>query len=126
MQHPWAILLHLNGSLWGAVIPYCLLNCGITYLVYYLASRGMRITFSVQGHAFMSLLVSYLVVSKVFLSLERYMSSRTWAGHALTILRELNQLALTFTEKQGGAVEARIWRRDVSVMYTVWPVSFSV
>lgn len=54
------------------------------------------------------------------------MSSRTWAGHALTILRELNQLALTFTEKQGGAVEARIWRRDVSVMYTVWPVSFSV
>lgn len=44
------------------------------------------------------------------------MSSRTWAGHALTTLRELNQLALTFTDGQG-AVEARIWREEVSVAW---------
>lgn len=59
----------------------------------------------------MSLIVSYLVVSKVYLSLERYMVSRTWAGQCLTTLRELNQLVLTFSEGQS-AVEARIWRRQ--------------
>lgn len=59
----------------------------------------------------MSLIVSYLVVSKVYLSLERYMVSRSWAGHCLTSLRELHQLVLTFSEEQS-AVEARIWRRE--------------
>lgn len=62
----------------------------------------------------MSLIVSYLVVSKVYLSLDRYMAARTWTGHALMGLRELNQLALTFTEGQSG-METRLWRREVSV-----------
>lgn len=94
------------------MLPYCIFNCCLTYLIYFLESKaGIRITFSGQAHALMSLIVSYLVVSKVFLSLERYMLSRSWAGHCLTSLRELNQLVLTFSEGQS-AVEARIWRRE--------------
>lgn len=94
------------------MLPYCIFNCCLTYLIYFLESKaGIRITFSGQAHALMSLIVSYLVVSKVYLSLERYMLSRSWAGHCLTSLRELNQLVLTFSEGQS-AVEARIWRRE--------------
>lgn len=82
--------------------------------MYYLKSHEYRITFSANGHALMSLIVSYLVVSKVNLSVDRYMSARTYAGQSLTTLRQLNQLVLTFTEGQG-AIEARIWRREVSL-----------
>ena len=88
----------------------------MTYLIYFLETKlGVRITFSGQAHALTSLIVSYLVVSKVYLSLERYMISRSWAGHALTTLRELHQLVLTFSEGQS-AVEARIWRREVRII----------
>jgi hypothetical protein len=45
----------------------------------------------------MSLLVSYLVVSKVYLSLDRYMQARTFSGQTLMTLRELHQLVLTFS-----------------------------
>jgi len=114
LQRPWLILLQFRGSIWASVIPYCVFNCCLTYLIYFLESKaGVRITFSGQAHALMSLIVSYLVVSKVYLSLERYMISRTWAGHALTALRELNQLVLTFSEGQS-TIESRIWRREVS------------
>lgn len=111
-QRPWAIMLQIKGSIWSSVLPYCIFNCCLTYLIYFLeSSLGIRVTFSGQAHALMSLIVSYLVVSKVYLSLERYMLSRAWAGHCLTSLRELNQLVLTFSEEQS-AVEARLWRRE--------------
>ena len=42
----------------------------------------------------MSLLVSYLVVSKVYLSLDRYMEGREAVGGAMGAMRELHQAAL--------------------------------
>jgi len=113
LKRPWVILFNFSGSVWYSVLPYCLLNCGLAYVVYLLRSHDIRLTFSAQGHGVMSLFVSYLIVSKVYLSLDRYMSARTWAGHALTILRELNQLALTYTEPQCCS-ESRTWRKEVS------------
>jgi len=90
--------------MWLAVLPYCLVNCGITYALYLFRIQygnyeppDQQSSFSSQGHALLSLLVSYLVVSKVFLSLDRYMHARTCTGEALTSMRELYQLALVFT-----------------------------
>lgn len=57
----------------------------------------------------MSLLIAYLGVSKVNLAYERYMLAQISTGHALMILRELNQLALTLTETCSGE-EADEWR----------------
>jgi predicted membrane chloride channel (bestrophin family) len=57
----------------------------------------------------MSLLIAYLGVSKVNLAYERYMTAQISTGHALMILRELNQLALTLTENCSGE-EADEWR----------------
>lgn len=111
-KRPWLILFRLRGSVWTSVLPYCIFNCSLTSLIWFIESKlGIRITFSGQAHALMGLIVSYLVVSKVYLSLERYMVSRSWAGQAFTTLRELNQLVLTFSEGQS-SVEARIWRRE--------------
>jgi predicted membrane chloride channel (bestrophin family) len=97
LQHPWAILFQINGSIWLSVLPYCILNCCLAYAVYLLKTNDIKLTFSASGHALMSLLVSYLVVSKVYLSLDRYMQARTFAGQTLMTLRELHQLVLTFS-----------------------------
>ena len=45
----------------------------------------------------MSLLVSYLVVSKVYLSLDRYMEGREAVGGAMGAMRELHQAALIYS-----------------------------
>lgn len=112
-QRPFCLLLHFRGSVWLDVIPYCIINCGITYLAYYLAKNHIKVTFSGQGHALMSLIITYLVVSKVYLSLDRYMNARTYSGQALFALRELYQLVLTYIEPQTAAPSADLWLREV-------------
>lgn len=64
----------------------------------------------------MSLIVSYLVVSKVYLSLDRYMSARAATGQAFLALREMNQLQLVYTQSQlmrnkNDETDVRAWRR---------------
>lgn len=60
----------------------------------------------------MTLLISYLVVAKINLSYERYMKARFAVGNALTRLRELNQLALSYTFQGQGDKEKSVhmWR----------------
>jgi hypothetical protein len=79
-----------------------------------LAHSDVKIAFSVSGHALMTLLVSHLVVSKVNLGYERYMKARHAIGHALTCLRELNQLIMTYSRRHGNGT-ARMWRGAVSI-----------
>jgi len=60
----------------------------------------------------MTLIISYLVVSKVNLAISRYMEARVAVGNALCCLRELNQLALMYTERDRSNT-ADIWRDNV-------------
>lgn len=93
---------------------YCVANCALTGLIYYLMQNEVHVTFSGQGHALMSLMVSYLVVSKVYLAFDRYMNARCAVGQAFSTLRELHECLLTFTARQM-APEARAWREKVSL-----------
>lgn len=65
----------------------------------------------------MSLIISYLVVSKVYLSLDRYMNARSCTGQAFFALRELYQLVLTYMEPQTDAPAAQLWLREVNVRF---------
>ena len=60
----------------------------------------------------MTLMISYLVISKVNLAYERYMEARRAIGHALASLRELNQLLLVYTK--GHSDIAKLWRVDMT------------
>ena len=60
----WQILFQLQGSIWSAVLPYCVLNCSFMVVVEVLAAYGVKIAFSPSGHGLMSLIVSFLVISK--------------------------------------------------------------
>ena len=76
-----------------------------------LAFKDVKIAFSPTGHGLMTLIISYLVVAKVNLSYDRYMDARHSIGHALSALRELNQLAMMYTVIN--CETAILWRSQV-------------
>lgn len=112
LQHPILIVFQLKGSIWLEVLPYCILNCAITVLVTLAKQNGISIAFSPEGHAALGLLVSFLVINKVYLALDRYMQIRSYMGVAFLNLRELNQLAFVYTEGQQDE-QASAWRNKV-------------
>ena len=96
------------------VIPYCILNCAVLVLVSYLQEKHkFRIHLQPEGHELMSLLIAYLVVSKVTLAFNRYMSLRAAIGRVFLAIRETNQLALLFTDQEV-TKEADDFRNSVS------------
>lgn len=115
-QNPWKILFQIQGSIWLMVLPYCILNCAALVLVTYLEGRGFHLEFSPKGHALMSLLIAYLVVSKVTLAFHRFMALRAAIGCAFLAIRETYQLAILFTEDEV-TEEAKRFRRSVSPIY---------
>jgi len=101
LKNPWKIIFQVRGSIWMMVLPYCILNCvALVVVVYLQENQQIRIRFSPKGHALMSLLIAYLVVSKVTLAFNRYMSLRFAIGCAFLAIRETYQLAMLFTEDE--------------------------
>ncbi len=59
------------------VLPYCILNVGIYFLINWLNEKEhIHIDISSQGHSLMSLIIAFLGVSKVNIALTRYMDSK--------------------------------------------------
>jgi predicted membrane chloride channel (bestrophin family) len=117
LQGLWQGLFELERSVWCAVLPYCFLNCTIMVIVEVLATYHVKIAFSPAGHGLMALIVSFLVISKVNLTYDRYMQCRHATGHALAALRELHQTALTLTasQRRRNSRAAMSWREKVTV-----------
>jgi hypothetical protein len=67
------VLLKMYGSVWPAVLPFCIISVLITALVYYLQSNNVvDLTFSSgTGHSFMAIMcvimnVEYVVCERLF------------------------------------------------------------
>lgn len=102
-RHPCLILCQVKGSVWLQVLPYCFLNCALTCAFAYAANNGLvevKDAINPQGHGLVGLLVSFLVINKMYLALDRYMLARSALGHAFANLRELYQTALVFTAEK--------------------------
>lgn len=110
-KNPWRPLFQVKGSIWSSVLPYCIANCALAGLIFLLKTNDVHVTFSGGGHALMSLMVSYLVVSKVYLAFDRYMNARCAAGQAFSTLRELNEQVLTFSARQINQ-KTKAWRDE--------------
>lgn len=111
-KRPWRILFRIHGSIWCMVVPYCLLNCGLLIGVTLLKKSDINIYFSAKGHAIMSLIVSFLVVSKVNLAFDRYMEAARASWLAFLSLREVHQWAIFLTSTAAGTEKSKIpqWR----------------
>ncbi|KAL7569793.1 hypothetical protein ACA910_005734 [Epithemia clementina (nom. ined.)] len=115
VKNLWQIIFEVQGSIWVAVLPYCLLNCALMVFVELLdVYGGIKIAFSPSGHGFMTLMISFLVVNKVNLTYDRYMNCLNAVVHGVSALRELHQTALVYTAafQQEAKEVVTTWRQD--------------
>jgi len=108
------VLTQIYGSVWPRVLPYCIFNILITSIIYYLREyKSIDLTFSDRGHTFMSLMVSFLVVTRSNIAYSRYMEARQDLNLAMKACRELTQHMITFTRYELGA-DAKKWRSEIA------------
>lgn len=110
----WAVLTQMHGSVWPKVFGYCVFNVINTLFVTYMKKEyQIDLSFSDKGHTFMSMMVSFLMVTRSNIAYSRYMEARTELAHAMAACRELISYATTFTryDKSEGA---KHWRVDLA------------
>ena len=87
------------GSVWGKVLPYCIANALLA-----LSLQILKYQFDIdlgivdKGHTMMTLFVSFLIVSRVSISLGRYNESRGHLGVMYREGREFVQNMVVFTK----------------------------
>jgi len=113
-NNTFGVLSQMQGSVWPKVLPYCVANTALTFVVYYLKhEKGIDLTFSDKGHTFMSMMVSFLVVTRSNIAYARYWEARTELSKAMKSCRELIQHSITFSRYDLTA-RAQQWRSDVA------------
>lgn len=107
-----SILFKTHGSVWPKVLPYCLVNMTVMGVTEYLYHQGVNLYFSQKGHSFMSVIVGFLVVSRVNVIVSRYMDMKANLNNLFTTATILlsNTAAVAQDQTEEGAVQ---WRHDV-------------
>mmetsp|Transcript_21662 Transcript_21662/g.33126 ORF Transcript_21662/g.33126 Transcript_21662/m.33126 type:complete len:369 (+) Transcript_21662:127-1233(+) len=109
-----SVILQRAGTVWCKVLPYCIFNaalaCALQILKY---TYDVDMGFSDKGHSMMTLFVSFLIVSRVSISLGRYNESRGHLGKMYREARELVQNMVVFT-KADQSDKAKQYRNDVA------------
>ena len=77
----WSVLTQMNGSSWPRVFPYCMFNVAIMLALTYIKWDGIdAVKISDQGHTFVTMVMSFLLVSRVTMALARYSEARNQIG----------------------------------------------
>lgn len=107
----WRIIFQLFGSVWPRVAPWCIAVSVFTYVVYALKEHNIvDLTIaSNAGHNFMSLLVSFLLVTRATVVYQRFMEARQCLSDLYRNGRELVHHSCIFADHT--AVQ---WRRTVA------------
>jgi len=109
------VICQLHGSVWKHVLPYCIVNVIWTYAISYLKTEyEIDITLPSAGHKFMVILVSFLVVTRVQITYNRFIESRNNLGECFRSSRELMHNICLLTMESDGQ-EAKDWRTYVAI-----------
>mmetsp|Transcript_18895 Transcript_18895/g.44160 ORF Transcript_18895/g.44160 Transcript_18895/m.44160 type:complete len:548 (+) Transcript_18895:232-1875(+) len=109
-----AVLTQVYGSVWPRAISYCCLNAAICYLVFYLKEHHkVDLTVSPSGHKYMATLMSFLLVTRLKITFDNYMSNAKNLSTLNKAVRDLvaNACLLTANDKHK---RAKMWRQDVT------------
>jgi len=106
------VLTRRFGSIWPRVLPWCVANLLLTLLLMWLGRRGYDLTISDAGHKFMSVLVSFLVVTRVNIAYTRFMESASLMSGLFRQAREIVMNTVTFT-RQFRDERASNWRLEI-------------
>lgn len=97
------------------VLPWCIANTALAALIhYYGGDLAEQISSSDKGHMFMSLSVSYLLVTRMKIGLNRYMTQRQGLGDLCRACKELVGYTVTFTRMKHKTDEDKRWRRSIA------------
>ena len=110
-----SVMFQMYGSVWPKVLPWCLAVMAFSYLLIWLRDKkdfDLTINDS-TGHNFMSILVSFLLVTRVTITYNRFMEARQHLQDLFLSCRELIQYTCVLTN-QNTSTAAKIWRQDVA------------
>jgi len=108
------VLFSQQGSVWQDVLPYCIINAILTLIVVVCKRTDFYdFTFKDQGHSYMSMLVSFLVVTRSSIAYQRYGENGTLVSDMMMSARELVQHTVLFTRNETDP-EARKFRMEIS------------
>jgi predicted membrane chloride channel (bestrophin family) len=112
-SNPLSILTQKLGSVWPTILPYCILNTLLMAILHVLLAHGIDLDISEQGHTFMSLVVSFLLVSRVSMAVGRYYEARDFLE---TMNKSFLQLVFTVCiySNRDGSLSAKEWRNEVA------------
>lgn len=97
-----------------SVIPYCIVNGIITYVVYELKQRKViDVTSNPSGHKYLAVIMSFLLVTRVKIIYDRYMQNAKSLTNLNKACRELGQWTVAFTAADKSQRAAQ-WRHDVA------------
>ena len=110
----YRVVTRLYGSVWPKVLPFCLLNAFLTGAVWYLKFHyGIDITSDPSGHKYMATLMSFLIVTRVKILYDNFMTNSQYIHDCYRCLRELVHytcvISMTDTSEK-----AKQWRQEVA------------
>lgn len=113
------LLLILLDLFFYQVLPYCMFNVALTICLTYIdktiVDAKHYIEISNQGHSFLSIVVAFLLVSRVNIALGRYNEARNYLNIMYRETRELIQTASVLTNNTTTNNETAIlWRHELA------------
>jgi predicted membrane chloride channel (bestrophin family) len=111
----FAVLVQMYGSVWPKVFPWCVAIAVFTAAIYYLRQYNI-VDLTIQsnsGHGFMSILVSFLVVTRATITYTRFMEARSHLADLYRSSQELVQYTCIYSLPDKGD-KAKQWRQDVA------------
>ena len=106
----FSVIFSITGTVWSSVLPLCIINTCITFLVFTLMDFDIvDVTFSGDAHSIMAIMVAFLTVSRVSTAYSRFWEARTCVGKSLQLLNSVALEASAFT-KMDVSEGAHEWR----------------
>lgn len=110
------VIFRIHGSVLFHVLPWCAFNVAMACLVWTLRTYGIcNLTFNGGlGYQYISVLVSFFVVSNVNTSYNRFWEARGFLGRALFAAAKLAMRAGAYSRKETHD-RAKMWRKVVGI-----------
>lgn len=105
------VIFTLHGSVWPSVLPWCVFNTVVTCTIWALGYYEVAdLTFDVGlGYSYLSVLVSFFVISNINTTYNRLWEARDYLGKALFAIATLSMRAALYSAKENGE-RSKIWR----------------
>lgn len=113
-ENHFSVLTQMHGSVWPKVLPHCILNLLNVYAIYYVDKfYDINVSYSDRGHSFISMIVSFLIVTRSNITYSRFMESREYLSVCMRSCRELMQYSVTMT-RYDTSEKAKKWRQSMA------------